>query len=79
MGDTPAAAPPLATDLSPALTRKDVSHAIEKVAAWQLARAEPGFNQDWTFAALYTGFMAVPNCGQGRKISAGHAANGKEV
>ncbi len=22
---------------------------------------EPGFDQDWTFATLYTGFMAAPN------------------
>jgi len=65
VGDTPATAPPLASDLSPNLTRKDVSHAIEKVADWQLARAEPGFSQDWTFAALYTGFMAVPKAANG--------------
>ena len=67
VGDTPAAPPPLATDLSPELTKKDVSHAIQKVAAWQLARAEPGFDQDWTFAALYTGFMAVPSAAMGEK------------
>ena len=65
VGDTPATAPPLASDLSPKLTRKDVSHAMEKVADWQLARAEPGFSQDWTFAAMYTGFMAVPKAAKG--------------
>jgi unsaturated rhamnogalacturonyl hydrolase len=65
VGDTPATAPPLASDLSPQLTRKHVGHAMEKVADWQLARAEPGFNQDWTFAALYTGFMAVPKAAGG--------------
>jgi len=59
--------PPLATDLSPKLTRKNVSHAMQKVADWQLARAEPGFSQDWTFAALYTGFMAVPKAANGEK------------
>jgi unsaturated rhamnogalacturonyl hydrolase len=67
VGDTPAVAPPLATDLSPKLTRKNVSHAMQKVADWQLARAEPGFSQDWTFAALYTGFMAVPKAANGEK------------
>jgi unsaturated rhamnogalacturonyl hydrolase len=67
VGDTPAAPPPLATDLSPALTHKNVSHAMEKVADWQLARAEEGFSQDWTFAALYTGFMAVPKAANGEK------------
>ena len=67
VGDTPAAPPPLAADLSPELTRKNVSHAMQKVADWQLARAEPGFNQDWTFAALYTGFMAVPKAANGEK------------
>jgi rhamnogalacturonyl hydrolase YesR len=67
VGDTPAVTPPLATDLSPRLTRKNVSHAMQKVADWQLARAEPGFSQDWTFAALYTGFMAVPKAANGEK------------
>jgi unsaturated rhamnogalacturonyl hydrolase len=67
VGDTPAIAPPLATDLSPQLTRKNVIHAIEKVADWELAQAEPRFNQDWTFAALYVGFMAVPKAANGAK------------
>jgi unsaturated rhamnogalacturonyl hydrolase len=67
VGDTPAIAPPLATDLSPQLTRKNVIHAIEKVADWELAQAEPRFNQDWTFAALYVGFMAVPKAANGDK------------
>ena len=30
VGDTPATAPPLATDLSPELTRKNVRHAMKK-------------------------------------------------
>jgi unsaturated rhamnogalacturonyl hydrolase len=67
VGDTPATPLPLATDLSPQLTRKNVSHAMQKVADWQLARAESGFNQDWTFAALYTGFMAIPKAANGEK------------
>ncbi len=67
VGDTPATPPPLATDLSPDLTRKNVTHALEKVADWELAQAEPHFDQDWTFAALYTGFMAVPKAANGKK------------
>jgi unsaturated rhamnogalacturonyl hydrolase len=67
VGDTPATALPLASDLSPELTRKNVSHAIKKVADWELARAQPRFNKDWTFAALYIGFMAVPKAAEGEK------------
>lgn len=60
VGDAPAVAPPLARDLSPRFRRKDVQKALRKVADWQLARAQPHFNKDWTYAALYAGFMAVP-------------------
>jgi unsaturated rhamnogalacturonyl hydrolase len=67
VGDSPVVALPLASDLSPKLTRSEVSHAIQRVANWQLARAEEGFDQDWTFAALYTGFMAVPDAANGKK------------
>jgi rhamnogalacturonyl hydrolase YesR len=67
VGDTPATAGPLATDLSAALQRKDVRRAIQKVADWQLAKASQGFDRDWTFAALYAGFMAVPDVAGGKK------------
>jgi unsaturated rhamnogalacturonyl hydrolase len=67
VGDTPPTPPRLAIDLSPELTRKNVTHAIQKVADWELIRSEPHFNQDWTFAALYTGFMAVPKAANGEK------------
>jgi len=60
VGDSPADAGPLATDLSPALKKKDVAHAIRKVADWQLNRVKGNYLQDWTLAALYAGFMAVP-------------------
>jgi unsaturated rhamnogalacturonyl hydrolase len=59
-GDTPADVPPLAKDLSPKFKRSDVRKALRKVADWQLDRARPNFNKDWTYAALYAGFMAVP-------------------
>lgn len=59
-GDAPTDVPPLTKDLSPEFKRSDVKKALRKVADWQLARARPNFNQDWTYAALYAGFMAVP-------------------
>src|SRR5579859_5794902 len=49
------------------LTKRDVSAAIREVADWQLKRAEPNFNQDWTYAALYAGFMAVPPEADGQR------------
>ncbi len=58
-GDTPDTAGPLATDLSPALAPKAVAKAMRKVGDWELERSRPDFNQDWTFAALYRGFMAA--------------------
>lgn len=67
VGDSPTVAPPLATDLSATLSRRAVSHAIQKVADWQLEKAMPGFDQDWTFGVLYTGFMAVPDMANGKK------------
>jgi hypothetical protein len=67
VGDQPSVALPLATDVSSKLTHRDVRRAIGKVADWQLQRAEPDFDQDWTYAALYAGFMAVPDAAGGRK------------
>lgn len=59
VGDTLDIAPPLA-HLSPALKRKDIAKAMRKVGDWELNRSQPYFDQDWTFAALYAGFMAAP-------------------
>ena len=67
VGDAPAIALPLATDLSGKLKRRDVRRAMRKVADWQLNRAEADFDQDWTYAALYAGFMAVPDAAGGKK------------
>jgi unsaturated rhamnogalacturonyl hydrolase len=58
-GDSPDDPGPLATDLSPAITHEAVRKAAKKVADWELARAEPKFNQQWTFAALYDGLLAA--------------------
>ena len=59
VGDAPDNAPPLASDLSPDLNPASVEKSTLKVADWQLDRVKHDFNRDWTFAALYTGFMAV--------------------
>jgi unsaturated rhamnogalacturonyl hydrolase len=58
-GNAPDDPGPLATDLSPAIKPKAISAAMKKVADWQLAVAEPKFNQLWTYAALYDGFLAA--------------------
>lgn len=58
VGDTPDTAPPLAK-LSGEMKPRHVEKAMRKVADWQLARAEQNFNIEWTFAALYAGYMAA--------------------
>ena len=58
-GDSPDDPGPLAADLSPTITHASVRKAAKKVADWQLARAEPVFNQQWTFAALYDGLLTA--------------------
>ena len=58
-GDSPDDPGPIAVDLSPALTHAAISKAAQKVADWQLARAEPVFSQQWTYAALYDGLLAA--------------------
>jgi unsaturated rhamnogalacturonyl hydrolase len=78
VGDAPADAGPLATDLSGELTHKAVRQAIRKVADWQLHRAEANFDQDWTFAALYAGFMAVPDVAGGKKYREAMLKMGKK-
>ena len=58
-GDAPTDAGPLATDLSPAMKIADIDKAMRKVADWQLAKAQPYFDQIWTESVLYSGFMAA--------------------
>jgi unsaturated rhamnogalacturonyl hydrolase len=50
---------PLAGDLSPRLRRRDILKAMRKVADWQLHEAEGKYNIQWTYAALYDGFLAA--------------------
>ena len=59
VGDSPSDPGPLATDVSPAIMHAAIRHAATKVADWQLARSESTFNQQWTYAALYGGFLAT--------------------
>jgi rhamnogalacturonyl hydrolase YesR len=66
-GDTPATAGPLAHDLSPKLDKPDLARAMKLVADWQLSRLPSEAQFDWTWAALYTGFMAVPSAVAGDK------------
>jgi rhamnogalacturonyl hydrolase YesR len=54
-----------------------VEKALRKVADWQLARAEPHFNKDWTYAALYAGFMAVPRSVAGNRYKDAMLAMGR--
>lgn len=58
-GDAPDDPGPLATNLSSAIKPKAISAAMKKVADWELTVAEPSFNQQWTFAALYDGLLAA--------------------
>lgn len=58
-GDAPDNPGPLATNLSSAIKPKAISAAMKKVADWELTVAEPSFNQQWTFAALYDGLLAA--------------------
>jgi rhamnogalacturonyl hydrolase YesR len=59
VGDAPGEPGPLATGLSAELKPKAIDAAMKKVADWQVAVAEPNFNKQWTFAALYDGLLAA--------------------
>src|ERR1700736_4208812 len=49
-GDAPDDPGPVASDLSPELTHAAIAKVARKVADWQLARSQPTFNQQWTYA-----------------------------
>jgi len=50
---------PLATNISTRLKRGDILRAMRKVADWQLREAEGKYNTQWTYSALYDGFLAA--------------------
>jgi hypothetical protein len=58
-GDSPNTPAPPATDLDGSLSSRAVKAVMQKVADWQLLRAEKYFSQQWTFGALYSGLMQV--------------------
>jgi rhamnogalacturonyl hydrolase YesR len=58
-GDQPDDPGRLATDLSADLKRPAILKAMKKVADWQLQHSEGRYNIQWTFAALYDGFLAA--------------------
>jgi unsaturated rhamnogalacturonyl hydrolase len=66
-GDSLSTPGPLAENLSPKLTRADLSKAMKIVADWQLSRMPAEPQTDWTWAALYAGFMGVPDAVSGDK------------
>ena len=67
-GDSQANAGPLA-HLSAKTSRRNVAKAIKLVADWQLSRMPATPQYDWTWAALYTGFMGVPDKVAGDKYN----------
>jgi unsaturated rhamnogalacturonyl hydrolase len=69
VGDAPSN-PQMRARLSTSLNQQDVGKALRKVADWELQRSQENFDQDWTFAALYAGFMAVPSSVAGDKYRA---------
>ena len=66
-GDSLPTAGPLAENLSPKFTKADLAKAMKIVADWQLTRQPAVPQTDWTWAALYTGFMGVPDAVAGDK------------
>jgi rhamnogalacturonyl hydrolase YesR len=65
-GDSLPTPGPLA-HLSPKLDKRDIRNAVRLVADWQLSRMPQPAQYDWTWAALYAGFMAVPHDVSGDK------------
>ena len=59
VGDAPDDPGPVATDLSPEIKPRAIDAAMKRVGDWQVKVAEPNFNKQWTFAALYDGLLAA--------------------
>lgn len=78
-GDSPAEAGPLARSLSARFDRRDLGKAMKLVADWQLRRLPAQAQNDWTWAALYAGFMAVPDRVAGDKYKAAMLRIGDEL
>jgi len=78
-GDTLTTPGPLAQHLSSKLDRRDLAKAIKLVADWQLGRMPAEPQVDWTWAALYTGFMAVPDTIAGDKYKQAMRHTGEQL
>ena len=79
VGDQPDTALPLATGLSSKIKPADVKRAMIKVADWQLNRIDGQYTNDWTMAALYTGFMATSESTGTPKYRAAMEAMGRKL
>jgi len=77
-GDTLPTHGPLA-HLSPKLSHRDIIKAVRLVADWQLTRMPLPAQYDWTWAALYDGFMAVPHNVNGDKYQRAMKQVGKAL
>jgi len=78
-GDSLTAPEPLATGLSPSLRRPDLARALKLVADWQLSRMPDRPQTEWTWAALYAGFMSVPDEVAGDKYRKAMFAIGEKL
>ncbi len=67
-GSDPDSPGPIATDLSPAMTKDAVGKAMKKVADWQMGESQKWFavvdkplldGRIWTWSVLYVGLMAA--------------------
>jgi unsaturated rhamnogalacturonyl hydrolase len=79
VGDAPDDAGPLATDVSARIVPADIRKAMEKVGTWELNRTRDHFNDGWTFAALYTGFMAAAEFIPDKKFEDAMLAMGRQL
>ncbi|HEY5212696.1 MAG TPA: glycoside hydrolase family 88 protein [Acidobacteriaceae bacterium] len=79
VGDSPDNGGPLATDLSTKITPAAIRKAMEKVGTWELNRTLTHFNDDWTFAALYVGFMAAAKSIPDKKFEDAMMAMGRQL
>jgi len=79
VGDSPSDPGPLATDISARMTHAEIEKAMQRVGTWELNRTRNDFNDDWTFAALYTGFMACGDVLHDPKYDAAMMAMGQKL
>jgi unsaturated rhamnogalacturonyl hydrolase len=79
VGDSLDDAGPLATDISARISPEEIRKAMERVGTWELSRTHSSFNDDWTFAALYAGFMAAAKAIPDKKFTDAMLAMGSKL